>query len=118
MREIERIVGESQVPGTRTTMEGGITRPAFAPNPEADRMLQLAREAGAPLGLELPAMTARAGSDGNFTGALGVPTLDGLGPQGANSCSRDEYVLTATIPQRAAPLASLISGLPGLLPPA
>ena len=75
-------------------------------------MLALAQRCGRELGLDLHGLTSRAGSDGNFTAALGVPTLDGLGPQGANGCSRDEYVTIDTLPVRAALLAAIISGLP------
>ncbi len=57
----------------------------------------------------------RAGSDGNFTAALGVPTLDGLGPEGGSGASRRENILLTSIPQRAAMLAGIIAGLPRLL---
>ena len=48
------------------------------------------------------------GSDGNFTAALGVPTLDGLGAVGAGAHAEGEYVITTAMPQRAALLAALI----------
>ena len=64
--------------------------------------------------MSLNGAETRAGSDGNFTAALGVPTLDGLGPEGAHSCSFDEYVVVASLPRRAALLAGIIAGLPSL----
>ena len=51
------------------------------------------------------------GSDGNFTAALGVPTLDGLGPQGDGAHAPDEHVLIADLPWRAALLACLLSSI-------
>ena len=112
MADLRRIAGESQVPGTSSELSGGITRPAFLPTPGGEALLALAQRCGRELGLDLHGLTSRAGSDGNFTAALGVPTLDGLGPQGANGCSRDEYVTIDTLPVRAALLAAIISGLP------
>jgi len=51
----------------------------------------------------------RGGSDACFAGALGVPTLDGLGPVGHASCSRDEWVAKASIPVFGA-LPAAVSG--------
>ena len=51
------------------------------------------------------------GSDGNFTAAVGVPTLDGLGAVGGGAHSDDEYVEVATIPSRIRLLAGLLRQL-------
>jgi glutamate carboxypeptidase len=48
-------------------------------------------------------------SDGNFTAAAGIPTLDGLGPRGGGAHARDEHVLVADLPVRAALLATLVA---------
>jgi glutamate carboxypeptidase len=48
-------------------------------------------------------------SDGNFTAAAGIPTLDGLGPRGGGAHARDEHVLVADLPLRAALVAALVS---------
>ncbi len=96
-------------------MSGGITRPAFETSAGTERLLRLAQECGRPLGLIFDGMYTRAGSDGNFTAALGVPTLDGLGPEGGDGASRRENILLETVPRRAALLAGIITGLPGLL---
>jgi glutamate carboxypeptidase len=48
------------------------------------------------------------GSDGNFTAAMGIPTLDGLGPTGGGAHSEDEYVYLPSLPKRAALLASIL----------
>ncbi len=57
----------------------------------------------------------RSGSDGNFTGALGVPTLDGLGPESSGHSGRSEHIVIDSLARRGAILAGIISGLPGLL---
>jgi glutamate carboxypeptidase len=49
------------------------------------------------------------GSDGNFTAALSVPTLDGLGAVGDGAHSANEHILINTMPARAALLASLLA---------
>lgn len=117
LARVTAIAEARQVAGTTTVMTGGITRPAFEPSAGTERLLRLAQECGRALGLSLNGAATRAGSDGSFAAALGVPTLDGLGPQGANAVSRQEYVLVDSLPQRAALLASLIAGLPALLTP-
>lgn len=111
LEQIRAIVARQYVRGTRSTLSGGITRPAFGPNDGARRLLQIVQRCGRELGMTIEGAATRAGSDGNFTGALGVPTLDGLGPEGANACSRGEFVLLESLPRRAALLAALISNL-------
>lgn len=113
---MRRIAAAPAVPGTTLTLEGGITRPAWEPNEGTARLLELARRCGEPLGLRIRGVASGGGSDGNFAAALGVPTLDGLGPQGANITARDEHVLVESMVPRAALLAAIISGLPTLLP--
>ncbi|MHB8646141.1 MAG: M20/M25/M40 family metallo-hydrolase, partial [Thermomicrobiales bacterium] len=114
MVSVRTIAAQTIVPGTSTVMSGGITRPAFETSAGTERLLRLAQECGRPLGLTFDGMYTRAGSDGNFTAALGVPTLDGLGPEGGDGASRSENILVASIPPRAAMLAGIIAGLPGI----
>jgi glutamate carboxypeptidase len=63
------------------------------------------------MNLSLGECTAGGGSDGNFTAALGIPTLDGLGAVGDGAHSRREHILINTMPQRAALLAALLASL-------
>ncbi|MGI8855212.1 MAG: M20 family metallopeptidase [Thermomicrobiales bacterium] len=111
---VTAIAARTIVPGATTTMTGGITRPAFPTSAGTERLLRLAQECGRDLGLTFEGNYTRAGSDGNFTAALGVPTLDGLGPEGGSGASRRENILLASVPSRAALLAGIIAGLPGL----
>ena len=65
------------------------------------------REMGLPLG----EASTGGGSDGNFTAALGVPTLDGLGAVGDGAHSPREHVLIRALPERAALIAGLLASL-------
>lgn len=116
LARLREIVAGADVAGTRAALHGGITRPAFERNPGTDGLFGLAQRAATPLGLTLEGEVTGAGSDGNFCAALGIPTLDGLGAHGFNVCSREEYILIESLPQRAALLAGIIAGLPALAP--
>jgi glutamate carboxypeptidase len=51
------------------------------------------------------------GSDGNFTAAIGVPTLDGLGAVGGGAHADTEHVVVSTMPERAALIANLVAAI-------
>jgi glutamate carboxypeptidase len=95
--------------GAVVEVSGDIGRP---PMPEAasQSLLQLAREVDP----SVHGVAVGGGSDGNFTAALGVPTLDGLGAVGGGAHADHEYVEIATMPSRAALLAGLIRRLTDL----
>jgi glutamate carboxypeptidase len=97
--------------GAVLRLEGGINRPPFEPAASAGLMTLAERFAGE-LGLA-PLLQAGVGggSDGNFTAALGVPTLDGLGAVGDGAHAEGEYALTAAMSERAALLCALIDHL-------
>jgi glutamate carboxypeptidase len=67
-----------------------------------------AQKIGMGLGLELEEGSTGGGSDGNFTAALGVPTLDGLGAMGDGAHADYEHILISHLPQRTALLAALL----------
>ena len=95
--------------GTRLEVSGGFSRPPFERTPQVARLYECARAVAAELGRDLGEGTTGGGSDGNFTGALGVPTLDGLGAVGDGAHALDEHVVTADLTWRAALLAGLIA---------
>jgi glutamate carboxypeptidase len=103
--------GPRRVAGVHVELSGGLTRPAFGTD-RSDALYALATRAAAHLGLPSRAIRERGGSDGSFFGALGVLTLDGLGPYCENSCSRRERVEIASIPQRGAVLMALLACIP------
>ena len=92
----------------RLEISGGINRP---PMPRSARNIALyehARGLAAELGFELKDGSVGGGSDGNFTAALGVPTLDGLGVDGAGAHAEHEHIIVADLPRRAALLTRLM----------
>lgn len=111
---VERILGlEPTRAGIELSVEGGMNRPPMERSPQIVAMFRRAKALGAELGLELKEGGTGGGSDGNFTAALGVPTLDGLGVVGAGGHAVDEHALVASLHERAALLASLLLDLPG-----
>ena len=94
--------------GAKLELHGGFDRPPLERKHSAAlfaRAKTIARQLGFPLG----EAAAGGGSDGNFTAALGVPTLDGLGAVGDGAHATHEHVLANTMPQRAALLARLLT---------
>jgi glutamate carboxypeptidase len=97
-------------PRVSLRVEGGVTRPAFPPE-RSDGLLALARRRAAELGGVLTGHRTRGGSDASFAAALGVPTLDGLGPICHDSCARTERIEVASLASRGALLAGLLLDL-------
>jgi glutamate carboxypeptidase len=94
--------------GASVRVTGGISRPPFERTPAVAALYEDARAVAQELGRDLSEGSTGGGSDGNFTGALGVPTLDGLGPEGGGAHARDEHVDLAPLPWRAAFIAALL----------
>jgi len=98
-------------PGARLTIRGGINRPPMERTPGVVALFERARALGRSIGLELGEGATGGGSDGNFTAALGVPTLDGLGCRGLGAHADHEQVDLDSLPERAALLAMLFLDL-------
>jgi glutamate carboxypeptidase len=98
-------------PAVRIEVQGGVERPPLERTAGVARLYEQAREVAASLGHDLAEGGTGGGSDGNFTAALGVPTLDGLGPRGDGAHALHEHVVLADLPWRAAFLAGLLSTL-------
>jgi glutamate carboxypeptidase len=92
-------------------VSGGIGRPPLERSAAVVRLYEQARQIAAAIGRDLREGSAGGGSDGNFTGALGVPTLDGLGPEGDGAHAVHEHVVLEDLTWRAAFLAGLIESL-------
>jgi len=90
---------------------GGLNRPPMERSSDTVKLFRLARELAAEIGVKLEESTSGGGSDGNFTAALGVPTLDGLGAVGEGAHAENESVLVERIPERVALLAGLLEQL-------
>ena len=94
--------------GVEFHVNRGVTRPVWEPNQTGTMaMFDLARDIAKNLGFDLTASSAGGGSDGNFTGFLGIPTLDGLGVKGAGLHTLNEHIEIASLVER----ARLISGM-------
>ena len=102
---------QAATPGCRITVEGGMNRPPFAEDHGILRLYEKARAIAADVGIDLPKQHRGGGSDGNFTAALGIPTLDGLGCLGAGAHASHEHILWRHLGQRAALLAGLLETL-------
>src|SRR5216684_1600864 len=91
----------------RIEVRGGFNRAPLERKMSAT-LFARAESLAAKMGLSLGECTAGGGSDGNFTAALGIPTLDGLGAVGDGAHSSHEHVVINTMPARAALLAALL----------
>jgi glutamate carboxypeptidase len=100
-----------QLPGTSLELKGGIDRPPLERTDSVVRLYQIARQVAAELGHALAEGSTGGGSDGNFTAALGVPTLDGLGATGDGAHALHEHVHISDLPWRAALIAGLLTRL-------
>ena len=114
--EAERIVAairglQPRLPGARLRISGGVDRPPMERSPGVVRLAQLAQRLAGDLGFPLSETSTGGGSDGNFTAAIGVPTLDGLGPDGGGAHADSEHLLVESWLQRTELLRLLIEAL-------
>lgn len=91
------------------TVTGGINRPAMRRSPASRQLFATAQRCAEQVGFVLDEAAAGGASDGNFTAADGVATLDGLGGVGAGLHTDGEWVSVASLPQRAALVAELLA---------
>jgi glutamate carboxypeptidase len=90
---------------------GALNRPPMERTPAIANLFALARDAAAGLGLKLEESSTGGGSDGNFTAALGIPTLDGLGAVGEGAHASHESIFADRIADRTALLARLVEAV-------
>jgi glutamate carboxypeptidase len=96
-------------PGTRLTIRGGFERPPMERSAGTVELFSAASAVAAALGRPLSEGSTGGGSDGNFTAALGVPTLDGLGPIGDGAHAAHEHIDVPSLAWRTALVAGLIA---------
>jgi glutamate carboxypeptidase len=97
--------------GCTLQIEGGINRPPLERTKQVAALFHLAQAVAGALGFSLEEVAVGGGSDGNFTGGLGIPTLDGLGAVGEGAHAKYESIVAAELPRRAALLAGLIQAI-------
>ncbi len=108
----DKIFGiKAKIPGIKIRIEGGFSRPPMERTKKIARLFEKAKKYGQTLSLELEENSTGGASDGNFTAALGIPTLDGLGPVGEGAHAESEYVEIDSLPARAALLTLLLANL-------
>ncbi len=109
---IEQIMGLKPVnPRAEIMITGGLNRPPLERSAAVVRLYQKARELAAELGFSLGEGATGGGSDGCFTAALGVPTLDGLGVDGQGPHALNEHIIIGDIPFKAALISRLVETL-------
>ncbi len=116
MAEAERVVAailgsRPWLPGAEVVIEGGLNRPPMERTPVILAAFERAREIGRAIGLELTEAATGGASDGNFTAALGVPTIDGLGCPGDGGHAEHEHIRISGLIERTALLIALLHEL-------
>ena len=89
----------------------GVTRPVWEPDAGTMALYEKARVIAKGLGVDLSHESSGGGSDGNFTGAMGIPTLDGLGVVGADMHTLGEYIEVDSLVERGRLMAGLLATL-------
>jgi glutamate carboxypeptidase len=111
-RGVERMLALSGTKDDVTfTVTRGVTRPVWEPDAGTMALYEKARDLAKQLGMELPHASAGGGSDGNFTGAMGIPTLDGLGVRGADPHTLNEHIIVESLAERGRLMAGLLATL-------
>lgn len=106
IRGLQPVLADAQL-----EISGGINRPPMPRSENNIALYEHARDLAAELGFDLNDAVVGGGSDGNFTAALGVPTLDGLGVDGSGAHADHEHIIVSDIPRRAALLTRLMQTL-------
>lgn len=98
---------KAHVPGASVKVTGGWNRPPLERS-ATEALFARTRKIGAEFGLDLQEGSTGGGSDGNFTGALGIPTLDGLGVPGHGAHADHEHIEVDQIANRGALLTAML----------
>jgi glutamate carboxypeptidase len=114
--EADRVVAairalQPTLPAARLRITGGIDRPPMERSDGIARLAELAQRLARDIGFSLTETSTGGGSDGNFTAALGVPTLDGLGPDGGGAHADSEHLLIGSWLQRTELIRRLLEAI-------
>ncbi|MEO9189339.1 MAG: M20/M25/M40 family metallo-hydrolase [Acetobacteraceae bacterium] len=96
---------------TQFRVTRGVTRPVWEPDARGMALYDRARAIARSLGFDIRAQSSGGGSDGNFTGAMGIATLDGLGVQGAGAHTLEEHIVVDSLATRGKLLAGMLATL-------
>ncbi|MFK7754678.1 MAG: M20/M25/M40 family metallo-hydrolase [Sedimentitalea sp.] len=101
-----------EVNGVSFEVTRGVTRPVWAPDqPGTMALFNIARDIASELGFEMKGRSQGGGSDGNFTGYMGIPTLDSLGVRGNDLHTLNEHIHVDSLVERAQLMAALLMRL-------
>ncbi|MBN1565265.1 MAG: M20 family metallopeptidase [Anaerolineae bacterium] len=96
------------LPGAEVIVEGDIDRGPMERNEQMVRVVNQVKAIAASLGIDQREDGSGGASDGNFTAAMGIPTLDGLGPEGLGLHATHEQITIRSLHRRAALLAKML----------
>jgi glutamate carboxypeptidase len=98
-------------PDASVSVETGVIRPVWTKSDASWALYEHASALAKDLGFEIPHQSSGGGSDGNFTGAMGIPTLDGLGARGDGPHTLEEFIVTESLTERGRLMAGLLATL-------
>jgi glutamate carboxypeptidase len=107
MRAVQSL--QPVLPGAELEISGELNRPPMERDARMIAAYEKARVIAARQGLDQREASTGGASDANFTAALGVPTLDGLGADGDGGHALHEHVLVSSLPLQATVLAAILS---------
>ena len=111
-RGVERMLALSGTANDVTfTVTRGVTRPVWEPNAATMALYEKARAVAKDIGIDITHGSAGGGSDANFTGAMGIATLDGLGMRGNGAHTLNEHIEVDSLPERGRLMAGLLATL-------
>src|SRR5690606_21129693 len=95
----------------KVEVETGAIRPVWTKNDASWQLYEHASALAGSRGFAIPHQSSGGGSDGNFTGAMGIPTLDGLGVRGDGPHTLEEFIVTESLAERGRLMAGLLATL-------
>ena len=108
---INNMIDKPFVDGVSITIEREAYKPSMVPTKLTESLMTLINDSAQVLNIDIDWKEVGGGSDANNTAILGIPTIDGLGPIGANFHSADEYLLLESIEPRIKLLMSVLTKL-------
>lgn len=109
--KLRQIAENEEVTGSRSSLLIASHRPALPWTANTDRLIAITREAANAVGVSFGVIRSPAAGSSAFIGPLGIPCLDGMGPVGGDLMTNHEFIMTATLAERAALLALTMHSL-------
>lgn len=110
-KQIADMAANPSLEGISIKLDRDAYKPAFTPDAESEKLMALIEKSGKDMGLDITWQAVGGGSDANLTGALGIPTVDGLGPIGGGMHSRNEFLVLNSVGERLNLLRNILINL-------